>query len=108
GIARRAADAFAYPIEHTDHEYLRPTRCQGNEGTRNRRHAVAEQYERTLGRRSIRKVPGSDLHEAVDGFGGAFDDAERDSAGAENARQEEWQERINRFGRRISREADPS
>ena len=49
-----------------------------------------------------------DLQEAVDRFGGAFDDAERDGGGAEHLGQEERQDRIDGLGRGIGRQADPS
>ena len=42
-----------------------------------------------------------------DGFGGALDDAERDGAGAEHARQKEREQRVDGLGRRIGGEAHP-
>ena len=63
--------------------------------------AAASSGERSASR------PEPDLQDAVDRFGRAFDDAERDGAGAEHARQEERQERIDGLSRRVGGEAHP-
>ena len=69
--------------------------------------AVAGEDERPLRARAVRQPPGQDLQHAVRRFGGAFDDAERDGAGAEDVRQEERQKRIDGLARRVGGEAHP-
>ena len=107
-VARRAANAFADPVEHANTEYVRPRLRHRDERPNERRHAVSGQDERPPRPCPVGSLPGKYLDQAVCRLGGALHETDRDGAGAEDLRQEEREERIDGFGCGIGRQTDPA
>ena len=107
-VARRAADALAEAIGEAQRQHLRPRRHQRDERPHRAGDRVARHDDWLGFAGAIGQPAGGNLEDAVRRLCRALDDAERHRAGAEHARQEERQQRIDHLGRRVGDEADPA